>query len=66
MRIVSSWQALKIFAQFEVYIKSYNFLMSALKASLMLYFLGHWMTCSWHLLNVLEDRTGAYTWAKVN
>ena len=55
-----------IFAQFEVYIKSYNFLMGTLKASLMLYFLGHWMTCCWHLINVLEERTGAYTWAQVN
>ena len=56
LRIVSSWQALRLFAQFEVYIKSHNFLMGTLKATLMLYFLGHWMTCSWHLVNVLEGR----------
>ena len=66
IRIVSSWQALKIFAQFEVYIKSYNFLMGTLKATLMLYFLGHFMTCSWHLVNVLEELNGTETWAKSN
>ena len=66
LRIVSSWQALKIFAQFEVYIKSHNFLMGSLKATLMLYFLGHWMTCSWHLVNVLEARDQIETWADSN
>ena len=66
IRIVSSWQALKIFAQFEVYIKSHNFLMGTLKATLMLYFLGHFMTCSWHLVNVLEELNDTETWAKSN
>ena len=66
IRIVSSWQALKIFAQFEVYIKSYNVLMGTLKATLMLYFLGHWITCSWHLVNVLEALDGTETWAVKN
>ena len=66
IRIVSSWQALKIFAQFEVYVKSHNFLMGSLKATLMLYFLAHFMTCSWHLVNVLEALDGTETWAMAN
>lgn len=49
-----------------MYVKSRNVLMGTLKASLMLYFLGHWMTCSWHLCNVLEARTGVETWASAN
>ena len=41
--------------------------MGALKATLMLYFLGHWMTCIWHLVNVLEDRNeSVQTWADMN
>ena len=40
--------------------------MGTLKASLMLYFLGHWMTCSWHLVNVIEERAGVSTWAMSN
>jgi hypothetical protein len=40
--------------------------MGTLKASLMLYFLGHWITCSWHLVNVLETKEGVETWAMFN
>jgi len=40
--------------------------MGSLKATLMLYFLGHWMTCSWHLVNVLEARDDIETWAVAN
>ena len=40
--------------------------MGTLKATLMLYFLGHFMTCSWHLVNVLEALDGTETWAMAN
>ena len=38
--------------------------MGTLKATLMLYFLGHFITCSWHLVNVLEGLDGTATWLK--
>ena len=40
--------------------------MGTLKATLMLYFLGHWITCSWHYVNVLEELAGAKTWGVAN
>ena len=40
--------------------------MGTLKATLMLYFLGHFMTCGWHLVNVLEALDGTETWAIKN
>ena len=40
--------------------------MGTLKATLMLYFLGHWITCSWHYVNVLEELSGTETWSEAN
>jgi len=66
MRIVSSWQSLKIFSQFEVYLKKYNFIMSVMKSVFMLYFLGHWITCSWHFTNEVIERGVDTTWLSDN
>ena len=66
IRIVSCWQALKIFGQFEVYLRNYQFVMSGLKAALILYFLGHWMTCAWHFVNIVIEGGVETTWATAN
>ena len=66
IRIVSCWQALKIFGQFEVYLRNYQFVMSGLKAALILYFLGHWMCCAWHFVNIVLEVGVETTWATAN
>merc|ERR1719232_1079480 len=66
VRIVSCWQALKLFGQFEVYLKNFQFVMSGLKAALVLYFLGHWMACAWHFLNIVIEDGYETTWATSN
>ena len=66
IRIISCWQAVMIFSQFEVYLKKHNFLMGILKASMMLFFLGHLITCSWFFVNNILERDVELTWAIAN
>ena len=40
--------------------------MSGLKAALILYFLGHWMTCAWEFMNVVIEVGVETTWATSN
>jgi hypothetical protein len=55
-RILSCWQAVMIFSQFEVYLKNHNVVMGMMKASMMLYFLGHWITCTWFFVNNVIEK----------
>ena len=40
--------------------------MSGLKAALILYFLGHWMTCAWNFVNIILEVGVETTWASAN
>lgn len=62
LRMISILQLLKIFGQFEIYLKKYNFIMSVTKACLILFFLGHWMTCSWHFVSLKVGNSDSISW----
>jgi hypothetical protein len=40
--------------------------MSVLKAVLLLFYLGHWMTCAWHFTNKVVEIDAEQSWAQEN